>query len=512
MKLQKSEKTYKPEAQASELSLGANVVHSLALRACIWRSIGAFAFVLFSAQLVSAEPLLSCGVRQHAKAGSIPEGMGRPFGPPQQTNAWVENYERSGSGEWIATSADPTDDRVQAVLWTPNGPIAIHVEVSIDGAPFRQVREKLIAAANNKPSVKSNVVTDPKNVSKPQSKPTADTEQVAPTVSTKAGLLPRLKSHFRNRELDTEEAQWLLNEWIPGPTLIRTKSGYAAERAKLSPVFAALDNDGDGNLSRDELQQTQARLLSLDKDENAVVERSELATQTNDAIWYPAELFSLFEGTGHISKSQYDSLPAIELRASFGKQNDKNELELVRIDPRITKEKEIDESLFAIDDALVIERPRYRIEIVACQAADYGESHGQISMGAVVDGCPLWRDLDQDGNGRLERLERTRLAAIWKERDLNRDGTIEPSELRSPIRLAIGCGPSVHKELANSTTAITRTSEKATPLPEWFVSMDLNQDSELSRTEFIGTDEQFSELDIDRDNIIGSNEIPSENK
>ena len=509
----------KPLADSFELRCGHRGISqrspATATSLRISASVGCLLFLL-TTSLASAEPLLACGVRQHVKA-NVPEGMQGPFGPAlQETTPWVEDYQRSDSGEWISIpAADSTDKTVKAVLWTPNGPIAIQVEVTIDGVPYRQMREKLIETVrSNKPST---VVAAVKSVSKQLNTratdtPTADAEQVEPTISTKADLIPRLKKHFRNREIDTEEAQWLLNEWIPGPTIVSIRSGYVAERAKLSPVLAALDSDGDGKLSRNELQHTQTRLRLFDKDENEVIERSELATQTNDAIWYPTELFSLLgQGKQKINKIQYEALPAIELRASFGKQSDPLQLELVRVDPRIAKQAELDKSLFATDDALVIERPRYRIEFVACQAANYAESHGQVSMGAVVDGLPLWRELDQDGNERLERRERMQLEALLKKRDRNRDGTIEPSELRSPIRLAIGCGPVVHEELANPAVAITRKSVKA-KLPKWFVSMDLNQDSELSRTEFIGTDEQFSELDIDRDEIIGSNEVPIENE
>jgi hypothetical protein len=37
--------------------------------------------------------------------------------------------------------------------------------------------------------------------------------------------------------------------------------------------------------------------------------------------------------------------------------------------------------------------------------------------------------------------------------------------------------------------------------------MDRNRDGDLSRSEFLGTSEQFKELDRDQDGLIGSREV-----
>ena len=316
------------------------------------------------------------------------------------------------------------------MLRTPNGPIALHIEVTIGGKPFRQHREKIIDNLTMSPPSSTSA-----DASFGQSE--GNSSEVQPTFATRSDLNTRLHNHFQKRKVDPLEARWLLSEWIPGPSVLFLKHGFAAERSRKSPVFTALDIDTNGRLSKDELAASQDRLLSFDRDENGVVELSELAKRSSKhtgTYWFSTELLKqvggntseeLIPNNKPITTEQFDALPAIELRASLGKpKSEPPRLELLHVDARITKQSEYAKTLFASEDALVIERPKYRIEIVACQAPTFAESLGQVSVGAVIDGYPIWRALDTDGNTRLERQERSRVNSLLKQRDLNNDGTI----------------------------------------------------------------------------------------
>ena len=46
-------------------------------------------------------------------------------------------------------------------------------------------------------------------------------------------------------------------------------------------------------------------------------------------------------------------------------------------------------------------------------------------------------------------------------------------------------------------------------LPDWFRNMDRNSDSQLSRAEFIGTDEQFNQFDTNKDGFLSPDEARS---
>jgi Ca2+-binding EF-hand superfamily protein len=39
-------------------------------------------------------------------------------------------------------------------------------------------------------------------------------------------------------------------------------------------------------------------------------------------------------------------------------------------------------------------------------------------------------------------------------------------------------------------------------LPDWFRSLDKNNDAKVSRAEFIGTNEQFRRIDLNADGVI----------
>jgi hypothetical protein len=128
----------------------------------------------------------------------------------------------------------------------------------------------------------------------------------------------------------------------------------------------------------------------------------------------------------------------------------------------------------------------------------------QVAIGAAIDGNPLLRLLDRDNDGRLTRRERQEISGVFASLDRNGDGTVSANEVPVPIRLAVTLGPHVHELLASPTPAArATTSRSAAPTaPGWFTSMDKNSDGDLSRGEFLGTTEQFKQLDTNGDGLL----------
>jgi Ca2+-binding EF-hand superfamily protein len=103
--------------------------------------------------------------------------------------------------------------------------------------------------------------------------------------------------------------------------------------------------------------------------------------------------------------------------------------------------------------------------------------------------------------------------------DLDGDGVISARERPTAIRIAVARGPHAHEMLAEpisaarefassgqTTAAPPPTTASSAKVPAWFTEMDRNGDGDVSRSEFLGTLEQFKELDRDQDGLISSQE------
>jgi Ca2+-binding EF-hand superfamily protein len=201
-----------------------------------------------------------------------------------------------------------------------------------------------------------------------------------------------------------------------------------------------------------------------------------------------------------------EETPQVSLRVDLGGK--KNQVSLTSAEP---------DSFSAGKQMITVERGAEYFEISAGQQKEAEVSEPaatQISIGAVVDGYPLYRLVDRNGDRRLSPRECRQLKTVLAALDLNSDGQITENEKPTAIRLAVSRGPHVHEMLAEPTSAQRElaSSRQASPskpaasTPSWFTDMDRNRDGDLSRGEFLGTNEQFKQLDRDGDGLVGASE------
>jgi hypothetical protein len=352
-------------------------------------------------------------------------------------------------------------------------------------------------------------------------------------------------------EADRDEIRWLLAEWTGGPALITLGPAMNWQRIGFAPLWNALDVDNDQNLSAAEIAAASERLSQADVDENSIVELEELFAirprSTTAPHSYPLivvldhetdwqQLLSSItaaysrrgreqQGSAAASTSVLDRIAAGDTMLTAG------DLELLLEEPpQINLQVNLGEekSQVALTSATPDSFSSSEKLITAVRGAEYFEiSAGQqketevsepkatqISIGAVVDGYPLYRLVDRNGDRRLSPRECRQIKSVLAALDLNSDGQISANEKPTAIRLAVSRGPHVHEMLAEPTSAQRQfasnrqiaPAKPAASTPGWFTDMDRNRDGDLSRSEFLGTNEQFNELDRDGDGLVGASE------
>jgi Ca2+-binding EF-hand superfamily protein len=131
---------------------------------------------------------------------------------------------------------------------------------------------------------------------------------------------------------------------------------------------------------------------------------------------------------------------------------------------------------------------------------------GATTFLALEDrGRRLFEALDADGDGRLSQREMrnawARLSA-W-----GRDGVIGREQVPQQYRLRLSHG----RPLRSARASFRPRVELPPPPPPrrgplWFRKMDRNRDGDVSRAEFLGTEEQFRRIDADGDGLIDADE------
>jgi Ca2+-binding EF-hand superfamily protein len=150
---------------------------------------------------------------------------------------------------------------------------------------------------------------------------------------------------------------------------------------------------------------------------------------------------------------------------------------------------------------------------------------GCASVGITAQGKGLFEMLDADGDGRLSVREMRNAVKLIAELDRDGDGCISKVELPRCSLATFRMGPSSGDGDLGNYRAARALAVKSRRLgdevpgqtkpprgPEWFRKMDRNGDGDVSRREFLGTDEQFKEIDTDGDGLISIEEAEAYEK
>lgn len=337
------------------------------------------------------------------------------------------------------------------------------------------------------------------------------------------------------------EIRWMLTDWVDGPEVLLLNDNYQRFRSDQRPVFDILDRDRDQTISAQELKLAMSSFRECDLNGDDLVQYSELVTVAQDP-----RLQAKHAGHGKLTFLLPNSATAVgiyERLAHRYQKHSEDSVFLPRFDSNQNGQFDAEEiqDLKSRDADLKMDVKFYtaapgksRIEITAV-AEEFLKSDpppvqypggitlrlggalvefcavqraqsDQISVGAVDDGYPMLPVVDPNDDGRLTIRELRSLNDRLEAFDVSQDGTLTPDEVRSTIRVCIGRGPVAHVELSSIRRRGQPDAAPSVTGPDWFTRMDANKDGDLTRNEFLGSDEHFSDADVDADTLVSAAE------
>src|SRR5262249_55628400 len=133
----------------------------------------------------------------------------------------------------------------------------------------------------------------------------------------------------------------------------------------------------------------------------------------------------------------------------------------------------------------------------------------QTTLAMMETGRGLFQMLDANGDGQLSVRE---LRTAWERLgpyDTDGDFCISRKEIPRQFPLTFNQGPPpYYAPRAGRRRVPPGRGAPASPGrgPLWFRKMDRNGDGDVSRSEFLGTDEDFKKIDTDGDGLISPEE------
>jgi Ca2+-binding EF-hand superfamily protein len=299
---------------------------------------------------------------------------------------------------------------------------------------------------------------------------------------------------------------------------------------KISPAaFAALDQDGDGELDAEEL----ARF-----GQSAIAEvEIALRLGTLPTGRTPVEVLaggkSLKTAAGERGDDVALEVPGVRLelipaRAAANTRTTFRSRYLDRfraldrdgngyLDPAETNFDPVFREFFAFLDADG-DGKLFEKELVAALDGLDGlvenAAHGMAAVNVTETGRGLFGLIDTDGDGRLSVRELRAMTKLVKRFDADKDGFLLPGEIPRRFQATFSHGTNVDN--GPRQVAFRPGNMMGTPRPPvgplWFQKMDRNRDGDVSRREFLGTDEEFRKLDTDGDGLISPQEAKAAGK
>ncbi|MEM9658941.1 MAG: hypothetical protein AAF961_11325, partial [Planctomycetota bacterium] len=345
---------------------------------------------------------------------------------------------------------------------------------------------------------------------------------------------------------------------------LRSRRSYFPSPAANSRLWKVLDRDGDATLSSAEIEQAPNTLRALDEDDNQVVSPDELAAlrdqiSADDRMRRSASSASLpaaveLDGRREPQRLEYlfsdvysprqplgpDSFPA--LRALFTQldEDSSGELDpqevaaLGEVDPHldVSIAFEPQQSTEPASASLQVQSVALHVLEVDSPMAgrtrvDFGGtrvvfSAHDLSPPMATDTLPpqqssqrnavrlmvhdrcdaLLAELDVNGDGSLGDREITNCGERLRSLDADRDSLVEAAETPYLMIVAFlrGEAPTERSFYTPAPSIAARLT--LGPHLAWFVASDFNGDGDVSRREFLGSMEQFEELDENHDGFI----------
>jgi Ca2+-binding EF-hand superfamily protein len=137
---------------------------------------------------------------------------------------------------------------------------------------------------------------------------------------------------------------------------------------------------------------------------------------------------------------------------------------------------------------------------------------GCASLSVSDGGRGLFDLIDTDRDGLLSVREMCNAFKLLEQFDRDGDGCISRAEVPHSYQLTVTPGPANFSQLGTRVLAVStaRMPTRSPPVPLagplWFRKMDRNHDGDVSRREFLGTDEEFRKIDTDGDGLISREE------
>jgi Ca2+-binding EF-hand superfamily protein len=115
----------------------------------------------------------------------------------------------------------------------------------------------------------------------------------------------------------------------------------------------------------------------------------------------------------------------------------------------------------------------------------------------------LFGQIDTNGDGRLSVRELRNAVKLVEKLDTNGDQLLSRLEIPRVHQLIVSRGSLGQSAIPARSNGATRGSSAG---PLWFRKMDRNHDGDVSRREFLGSDEDFKRIDTDGDGLISVEE------
>jgi hypothetical protein len=178
-------------------------------------------------------------------------------------------------------------------------------------------------------------------------------------------------------------------------------------------------------------------------------------------------------------------------------------------------DKEVDGREFAYLRALIVLAGKHQYRLTRQELKSYlamlKEAIGaHLSINLTATGQGLFQALDANGDGQLSVREMRNAWARLAEFDRDGDGCISRTEFPQQFRLTIIDGPAGNLAGQNqeqqAMARSARVGGQPSRGPVWFRKMDRNGDGDVSRSEWLGTKEDFDRIDTDHDGLISVEE------